>query len=596
MQRAESGVRTERKHSPAPTASGIRGPFLTQTSRDGALPISAGAGKMDRPVGPSQFIRAPEVTSVERRLRLRRSPLALTYVTLGENNGGIVTNISETGIGMTTARPLRENSSSHLSFQLSELGPAIETGVEIVWMTESRKEAGFRFEGLPAEVREQIRNWVSSPARGNDSQNWKEHPRNVEDHLPSGSALRQSPFPTPAPEQESAPKAAPEPGRDDASLHATPAPPAPVQAFSSPPLFLGPALFDPGLQASSFRTGATDSVSETYRKRTSPIAALVALIVVACFALGFEASPDFLRNWLKANDARHVDGPGLSISKNPTPSANLAAKPDETSDRAAEPLAPASSTPAPAEKTYRSKPEDSERREMPRPLAERSSSRAVNSALNPATIAPAPAKTTIGTTAVSSPAEKGAMPGTESFAQQPAASNISPTEAASPSMPAPPPARAEEPATRPANPPPSFFPVIAPGAGNVPRLVELPSEMVIDSATVLIHSRQIVFVPAEPGPESSHNPEKLQIGERISKVAPAYPAQAVQKGLGGTVHLHATIGKSGTVESVRPIKGPVLLIPAALDAVRQWRYRPTLLDQQPTEMQEDLTIEFRPLG
>jgi TonB family protein len=553
---------------------------------------------MDRPVGPSQFIRAPEVTSVERRLRLRRSPLALTYVTLGENNGGIVTNISETGIGMTTARPLRENSSSHLSFQLSELSPAIETGAEIVWMTESKKEAGFRFEGLPAEVREQIRNWVSSPARGNDkSQNWKEHPRNVEDHLPSGSTLRQSPFPTPAPEQESAPKETPEQDRDDASLHATPAPPAPVQAFSSPPLVLGPAPH-PALEASSFLTGATDSVSETYRKRTSPIAALVALLVVACFALGFEASPDFWRNWPKANDARHVDGPSLPISKNPALSANLAAKPDETSDRAAEPLAPASSTPAPAEKTHRSKPEDSERREMPRTLAERPPSRAVNSALNSATIAPAPAKTpaTIGTTATSSPAEKSAMRGTESFTQQPAASNVSPTEAASPSMPATPPARAEEPATRPANPPPSFFPVIAPGAGNVPRLVELPSEMVIDSATVLIHSRQIVFVPAEPGPESSHNPEKLQIGERISKVAPAYPAQAAQKGLGGTVHLHATIGKSGTVESVRPIKGPVLLIPAALDAIRQWRYRPTLLDQQPTEMQEDLTIEFRPLG
>ena len=288
---------------------------------------------MDIPIGPGQFIRAPEVTSVERRLRLRRSPLALTYVTLGENNGGIVTNISETGMGMTTARPLRENSSSHLSFQLSELGPAIETRAEIVWMTESKKEAGFRFEGLPAEVREQIRNWVSSPARGNDkSQSWKEHPRKVEDHLPSRSTLRQSPFPKPAPEQEPAPKAAPDQDRDEALLHATPAPPAGVQAFSSPPLVLGPAP-GPALEASLFRTEATDFVSETYRKRTSPIAALVALIVVACFALGFEASPGFLRNWPKANDARHVDRPGLPTSEHPTFSANLAANPNETSDR-----------------------------------------------------------------------------------------------------------------------------------------------------------------------------------------------------------------------------------------------------------------------
>jgi len=57
--------------------------------------------------------------------------------------------------------------------------------------------------------------------------------------------------------------------------------------------------------------------------------------------------------------------------------------------------------------------------------------------------------------------------------------------------------------------------------------------------------RRCSSAPAQLGPEWGHNPEKLQIGERISKVAPVYPAQAVQKGLGGTVHLHATIGKNG---------------------------------------------------
>jgi TonB family protein len=554
---------------------------------------------MDIPRGPNQFIRPPEVLSGERRLRLRRSPSALTYVALGENNGGIVTDISETGIGMTAAVALHENSSFHLSLQLPELDRAIETRAEIVWTTESKKEAGFRFEGLPEEAREQIRNWVSSPAQGNAKcQKRNEHPCNVEDHLHSGSTLRQSLFPPNPLEQESAPKAAP--GRDlyDESLHATPATRARVQAFSTPAPVIGPAV-DPTLRATLFRMEATDFVSESHKKRTSPIAALVTLIVVTCFALGFETGPDFLRNWPKAKDARHVDRLVPQVSTSPTFSTNLAAHSDETSDGAAEPPAPASSTPALAEKTYHSKREAAESREMARKTpAGLPSSRAANSALNSTAIAPATAKTpaTTETPDTSLPAKKSAMGGTESFTQHPAASDVSPTEAASPSVPATQAAHPGETAPRFANPPPSFFPVIAPGAGNVPRLVELPPEMVIDSATVLIHSRQIVFVPAEPGPESSHNPEKLQIGERISKVAPAYPAQAVQKGLGGTVHLHATIGKSGTVESVRPINGPILLIPAALDAVRQWRYRPTLLDQQPTEMQEDLTIEFRPLG
>jgi TonB family protein len=130
----------------------------------------------------------------------------------------------------------------------------------------------------------------------------------------------------------------------------------------------------------------------------------------------------------------------------------------------------------------------------------------------------------------------------------------------------------------------------------VPRLLELPLEQVIDTATVLIQSRQFVFVPVQPGPESSHKPEKVQIGERIARIAPAYPAQAAQKEMGGTVHLRATIGKDGKVESVRPINGPTLLIPSAIDAVRRWRYQPTLLEQQPIEMQEDITIVFRPLS
>src|ERR1700678_3962495 len=445
------------------------------------------------PIGPSQFIKTPGVFSGERRLRLRRSALALTYVTLGENNGGIVTNISETGLGMTAARPLRENSSSHLSFQLSELGPPIETRAEIVWITESRKAAGFRFEGLPEEVREQIRNWVSSTTRENDkSQNWREHPCDVEDPLPSES-LRQSPT-TGALQQESAPKATPDRGRDDALSHATPSSRARVHAPDIPPMVLAPTV-DRTFEGSLFRTEATDFVNETDNKRTSSIAALVAVIVVACFALGFEASPYFWRNWTKAKDARHVDTPGPQISENPTFSANLAANPSETSDRATEPPAPASSTPLPAEETSDSKPKPSDRRVVPRKTrTKRPSSRARNSALNSVMIAHAPTKTpaTSGTTATSSAAKKSAMRDTESFTQKAADSNVSPTEAASPSMPATLPTHAEEFATRPANPPPSFFPVLAPGAGNVPRLVELPPEMVIDSATVQVHSPQIV--------------------------------------------------------------------------------------------------------
>jgi len=708
-----------------------------------------------------QLTRVPETLSVERRLRVRRSPLALTCVTIAESDVGIVANISETGMGLTLAKPLRENCWSHICFRLPQLYGAIAARAEIVWMTESKKEAGVRFVDLPKEVREQIRMWVSLAREYRKSQEREERPCNVEDHLSTASTVAATPpraatgesvpqswpltevrraefermFPseygasnsreisasktaslselvaeaapgavsataviapelavTHAVEEESALKAEADRSIDDPFVRAAPFPRAPLQTLWASPPVLEP-IADRSLR-SAFRTQSTDFASKTHPRRMWPIAALATLLVVICFALGFAAGPDFLRNWMKAQHACQMILEKLSSFKTPTKDADLSnqnasnaavprlnvpassqgaapeppartvdentsgnAAPDESEqgdsatlpfaeklnngasavkipdgratsmpepfapqdkpkprspkkstfsailsanadeifDAAAAPPEPASSTPAPIEKTHDIKPTTSEPREMTSgpPAEEPPSSPAVDAAVN----APAPAKTptTTETPDTSLTAKNSATAATDSSTHQPAPGDVPATEAPSRPAPAAPPVRAAEPAPRPANPPLSFFPVVAPGAGNVPRLLELPLEQVIDTATVLIQSRQFVFVPAQPGPESSHKPEKVQMGDRISKIAPAYPAQAAQKRMGGTVHLRATIGKDGTVESVRPMNGPTLLIPSAIDAVRQWRYRPTLLEQQPIEMQEDITIEFRPI-
>jgi len=142
---------------------------------------------------PQQFTRPPKTLSGERRLRVRRSPVALTCVTLGESDVGVVANISETGMGLTFATPLRENSFSHLCIRLPQLYGAIATHAEIVWITESKKEAGVRFVGLPKEVCDQIRMWVSL-ARGNrKSEAGEERTHNVEDHLSTVSAAAAMP-------------------------------------------------------------------------------------------------------------------------------------------------------------------------------------------------------------------------------------------------------------------------------------------------------------------------------------------------------------------------------------------------------------------
>jgi hypothetical protein len=144
------------------------------------------------------------------------------------------------------------------------------------------------------------------------------------------------------------------------------------------------------------------------------------------------------------------------------------------------------------------------------------------------------------------------------------------------------------PAAQPASP--SFFPVTAPSEGDAPRMVTLPEVTAFDSQRVAIRLRQDFFVPPQPGPEWKHSLERIQIGEATSKTPPPPASQSDA----GTVHVRATVGADGLVKNVRPIDGPVALIPRSVDAIRKWRYQPSLLQGQPLEWQGDFSIEFRP--
>jgi protein TonB len=86
---------------------------------------------------------------------------------------------------------------------------------------------------------------------------------------------------------------------------------------------------------------------------------------------------------------------------------------------------------------------------------------------------------------------------------------------------------------------------------------------------------------------------KLQIGQVVYRIDPTYPEDAERQGVEGTVNLHAIIGTDGSVKGLERISGPPLLVPAAANAVRQWRYQPTLLGDQPIETAQDVTIVFR---
>jgi protein TonB len=86
--------------------------------------------------------------------------------------------------------------------------------------------------------------------------------------------------------------------------------------------------------------------------------------------------------------------------------------------------------------------------------------------------------------------------------------------------------------------------------------------------------------------------EGVAQGFLVHQVKPVYPAVARQARIQGTVMLQAIIGKNGSIENLRVVSGHPMLAPAAIEAVRQWRYRPYTLNRVPVEVQTEITVNF----
>jgi TonB family protein len=88
--------------------------------------------------------------------------------------------------------------------------------------------------------------------------------------------------------------------------------------------------------------------------------------------------------------------------------------------------------------------------------------------------------------------------------------------------------------------------------------------------------------------------DKLTGGGLIRKVNPVYPEMARKKGIAGNVKLMVTIGTDGQIHDVQPVSGPKELVPAAIEAVKQWLYNPFLMDGKPVEVRTDINVKFAP--
>ena len=100
------------------------------------------------------------------------------------------------------------------------------------------------------------------------------------------------------------------------------------------------------------------------------------------------------------------------------------------------------------------------------------------------------------------------------------------------------------------------------------------------------------------GPPALSVPPPVRVGPNVqqmnlvSQARPVYPPSAKAARVQGTVRLETTIGKDGSVVDLKAIGGPPLLIQAAIDAVKQWVYKPTLLNGQPTEVLTEIDVNF----
>ncbi|HSB74349.1 MAG TPA: energy transducer TonB, partial [Terriglobales bacterium] len=99
--------------------------------------------------------------------------------------------------------------------------------------------------------------------------------------------------------------------------------------------------------------------------------------------------------------------------------------------------------------------------------------------------------------------------------------------------------------------------------------------------------------PSAPGPTRVRVSQGVTQGLLVRKVNPQYPAMARDSRLEGDVLLEAVIGTDGSVRDLRVVSGPALLVGPAMQAVRQWRYKPYLLNGQPVEVETQIKLQFR---
>jgi hypothetical protein len=520
----------------------------------------------------------------DRRLQVRTTPASRAYIELGDTNGGIVLNISETGMAVAAAGLLVGGDYlPRIRFQSPSSRQSIEISAQIVWLAESKKSAGIRFVDLTAEARKQISNWIASEKAAPEFEGLTPAP--VESLIPAtlenfptepiGSVLPEQDQPS-SPEQiahtasqaskmvtpeilDANPRSLVEVLQEKVHHH------APVAGFA-------PQVRTGRVESSADRTENSSSRLYVLEISGFQVAAVAFLFAVISLAVGLT-----VRRGPLGKRLRDAQKSILAVdATSPAPSN----RPGETNSRTSTPSAantfnmPAVNPPATATAGSRSES----------PSAQSLNARPDDSVTRVGLIEPSLAIKSRSLTDSDNPGASPKLP------RSPKA--VSPISGA---LRNPAPRRVTLPTRAgPHQSSPSAILVTGPGDGSKPFRLILPEKPIAASSSFAMTSQLSVLIAPEPGSGVTHKSARLQAGELVSFVWPRYPRPGDRYGSSETVKVRTTIGMLGQVQDIKLVSGSISLLPAAMSAIRLWRYKPTLLNKRPVQAQQDVTIEFRP--
>jgi TonB family protein len=519
--------------------------------------------------------------SGERRRIPRKRIYSLAYLEVGSDNGGMVLDLSESGLALQAFNPLIDVTRVSLRIQPPKSRKRISAIAEITWLSASKTEAGLRFLDLTEDARMEITDWISAeatvhepPSLGDSAspkttdapaaqvssepasaaqassipvyegqdRNWEEWFPLFGDLNPEESVANRNAFhdflktstgsdnfalqPGSARSEKSSGNPANGPDSHEQALHPQAADekiPAAAPRVPSAPVSRVTRV--PLKSPASGAAASQPFLSEQFRKRGT-IAVVCTCVALVFLFLGMAISHGLLRDHperLRAEEpARDAVASGTASSTSASPASPVTH--DASYRPAAIPSEPAGS---------RTRPTNPE-------IVSRASQKEIHDELNRENPEP---RMTIG--------------------------EADPIAAALP-------------------------PAIAPSPGAVKR----------DAQNTAVPSLPVWSVQAaanhyQPGATPAPKPAPLRVPERRSdcyllyRVEPLYPREAREQRIQGTVMVHLQIGTDGRVRSSRELSGPAPLVPAALAAVREWRFIPALLNGQPVDSEKDVSIEFQ---